>query len=202
MRETADQIRADLAFLRTVAEDRGAVPEVLGWHLTAIGGVFSLAMIHIWSVYAGLTPWPESWMSFLAVPGVLAYAPLNFWLTRRARGCAWGPAATAFGAAWAAMATMIPPAVIVLLIAQHQTGLPFHLAWPALAFVLYGGAWMLAAIVKRERWHAAVALGCFATAASCAALIRHDGQWLLMAGGLAGLVALPGLAIVLRARSE
>ena len=202
MRETADQIRADLAFLRTVAEDKGAVPEILGWHLTAAGAVFSLAMIHIWSVYAGLTPWPESWMPFLAVPGVLAYTPINLWLARRGRDCAWGPVATACGAAWAAMATMIPTAVIVLLIAQQQTGLPFHLVWPALAFVLYGGAWMLAAIVRRDPWHAAVALGCFATAAACAALIRHDGQWLLMAAGLAGLVAVPGLAIVFRARSR
>jgi hypothetical protein len=86
-------------------------------------------------------------------------------------------------------------------LAQQQTGMPFYLAWPALAFVLYGGAWMLAAIVARKPWHAAVALGCFAVAATCAALIEHNSQWLLMAGGLALFVAAPGIAIVRRARS-
>jgi hypothetical protein len=201
MRETADQMRADLAFLRAVTEDGEALPELLGWHLVAIGGVFAAAMLHIWSVYAGVTPWPESWKHFLSVPGVLLYMPIHFWVARQRRGLTWGPAATAFGAAWAAMATMIPAAVVVLLVAQQQTGMPFYLAWPALAFVLYGGAWMLAAIVTRKPWHAAVALGCFAVAATCAALIRQNSQWLFMAGGLAPFVAAPGLAIVRRARS-
>lgn len=201
MRSTADQVRADLAFLRAVADDGPALPELLGWHLAAVGVVFSAAMVHIWSVYAGVTPWPESWKPFLSVPGVLLYVPVQIWIARQRHGLGWGPTATACGAAWAAMATMIAPALAVLFLAQRQTGVSFYLAWPALAFVLYGGAWMQAAIVTRRPWYAGVALGCFAVAAASAALVRDNSQWLLMAGGLALLVAAPGLAIVHRARA-
>lgn len=200
MRDAVNQVRADLAFLRVVAEDRGALPALMGWHLAAIGGIFALAFVHIWAVYAGHAPWPETWMHLLFMPGLIVYTPINLWLGRKARNFAWGPGATVFGAAWAAMATMIPPTLAVFFLAQAQTGHPFYQTWPALAFVFYGGAWMLAAIVRRRACHAAVALGCFAVALWCAVLVRSDFQWLIMAGGLATLVAMPGLAIVRRAR--
>lgn len=200
MGDAVDQARSDLAFMRAVAEDRGALPALMGWHLIAVGSVFGLAFVHIWGVYTGRFAWPDGWESFLWLPGVLLFLPVNAWLSIRGRGTIWGPGAAAFGAAWAAMAAMIPPALAVLFLAEAELGLPFYKVWPALAFVLYGGAWSLAAIARRRWWHAAVGFGCFIVAILCAALIRETSQWLVMAAGLLAFVAFPGALIVRRAR--
>ena len=39
--------RSELAFLKALADDRGALPAVLGWHLIAIGAVFGADFLHI-----------------------------------------------------------------------------------------------------------------------------------------------------------
>jgi hypothetical protein len=188
--------RSDLAFLRAIAEDRGALPAPLGWHLVAIGGIFGLDFVHIWAIFAGYAPWPDSlyWGTWL--PGMIAYLPANLYINLKSRQESWGPGARVFGAAWAAMATMIPPTLLVMYVAQAETGHPFYMIWPALAFVLYGGAWALVAIIRRRLWHALVALGCFASAALCASLIRDTVQWLVMGAALVAFVGLPGAAIV------
>lgn len=193
-------VRSDLAFLRAIAEDRGALPAPLGWHLVAIGGIFGLDFIHIWAIFAGYAPWPEwlYWGTWL--PGAVAYLPANAYINLKSRHSPMSPGARVFGAAWAAMATMIPPTLLVMSVAQVETGHPFYMIWPALAFVLYGGAWALVAIVRRKLWHAAVAVGCFGTAALCSAMIRDTAQWLVMGAALVAFVGVPGAAIVRHAR--
>jgi len=200
MSDRLELVRGDLAFLRAVAEDRGALPEILGWHLIAIGLIWGLDFPHMWGIFAGLFPWPQSlrWIPWL--PALPIYALANGWLSWRSRGTPLGPSARVFGASWAAMAAMIPPAVGVLLVGQSQSGHPFYLVWPALAFVLYGGVWTLAAIVRRKPSHAAAAAGCFCAALLCARLIGDLTQWPVIAAGLFLLVALPGLLIVRSAR--
>ena len=53
--------RSELAFLKALADDRGAIPPVLGWHLIAIGAVFGLDFIQIWAVHTDLLPWPPAY---------------------------------------------------------------------------------------------------------------------------------------------
>jgi hypothetical protein len=202
--DQATHARRDLAFIKAVAEDKGALPAALGWHLIAIGAIYGLDFIHIWAIFTGRASWPEALQAVPWLPGVIAYIPANIVINLRARHMAWGPTARAFGAAWAAMGLMIVPAVAVLLIGQAQAGFPFYLVWGALAFVLYGGAWAAVAIVRGGRWHWLTASGCFALALLCALLINQSAQWLVMAAGLLLLVALPGLIILRsgRAREE
>lgn len=198
--EDLRDVRSDLAFLRAVAADRGPLPALLGWHLVALGAVFTLAFVHIWAVYAGHAPWPRDLLWLLWLPGALLYLPINVAVHRFGRGMTWGPAAKLFGSAWAALGVMIPPAVIVLMIAQQQTGFPFYRVWPALAFILYGGAWSVAAIGRPAVGYWPIAAGCFATGFVCAGLIEQTVQWLVMAAGLALFMILPGTVIALRAR--
>lgn len=200
MSEAIHALRSDLAFLKAVAEDRGPVPAVLGWHLIAVGGVFGIAFIHIWAVYAGLLPWPKQWEHLLALPGTLAYLPVNAWISFQGRGRPLGPSARVFGAAWAAMAIMNIAAVAVIILAGSKAGEPFYLIWPALALVLYGGAWIMIAMIRRKMWNLLIALGCFVCALLCALLVRQTVQWLLMAGVFFALIGAPGVAIVLAAR--
>lgn len=194
--DQATHARRDLAFIKAVAEDKGALPSALGWHLIAIGAIYGLDFIHIWAIFTGRAPWPEALQSVPWLPGAIAYLPANLIICLRHRHLAWGPTARAFGAAWAAIGIMIVPAVAVLLIGQAQAGHPFFMVWPALAFVLYGGAWAAAAIVRGGPWHWLAALGCFALALLCALLINQPAQWLVMAAGLLLFVALPGLFIL------
>ena len=200
MNETLKSMKSDLAFMKAVAEDRGPIPALLGWHLIGIGGVFGFALLHVWSVYAGLTPWPEEAKPLLWLPGVLVYAPINAFIGIRGRHKALGPTARVFGAAWAAMGMMSIPAVLVLVLGEAQTGEPFHGIWPALALVLYGGAWVTIAMICRKLWNVLIAAGCFAAGLLCALLIRDPAQWLVMAGGFSFLVGAPGVGIVLAAR--
>jgi hypothetical protein len=202
MNDGIQALRSDLAFLKAVAEDRGPVPAVLGWHLIGIGVVFGIAFIHIWTVYSGLTPWPEQWKHLLAVPGVLLYLPVNAWISFRGRGVPLGPTARTFGATWAAMAVMNVAAVAVIVTAGARANEPFYLIWPALALVLYGGAWIMVAMIRRAFWQLMVALSCFAAALLCAMLVRDTMQWLVMAGVFFALIGAPGVAIVRAARRK
>jgi hypothetical protein len=192
--------RSDLAFLRAVAEDRGPIPALLGWHLVAIGGIFGVALLHVWTVYAGLTPWPEEQQSLLWLPGVLIYAPINALIALRHRHRALGPTARVFGSAWAATGLMTLAAVMVLTVGRNQTGHPFYMVWPGLALVLYGGAWVVIAMILRKPWTWIIAFSCFAAALSCALLIQNTAQWLVMAGAFFLLVGAPGAAIVRASR--
>lgn len=195
-----EAVRSDLAFLRAVSEDRGPIPALLGWHLVAVGAVFGLALLHVWTVYAGLTPWPAELQSLLWLPGVLIYVPINAFIGIRNRHRTLGPTARVFGSAWAAMGMMTVTAVLVLVLGQGRTGHPFYMVWPGLAVVLYGGAWVVIAMILRKAWPWIVALSCFAAALSCALLIRDPAQWLVMAGALFLLVGAPGAAIVRASR--
>jgi hypothetical protein len=184
--DEAMHARRDLAFIKAVAEDKGALPSALGWHLIAIGVIFGLEFIHIWAVFTDRAPWPDALRSLPWLPGLVAYIPANLLINLRGRHMAWGPTARACGAAWAAMGLMIVPAVAVLIIGQMQAGYPFFMVWPALAFVLYGGAWIVVAMIR---------------GGVCALLIRDAAQWLVLAAGMLTFVALPGVAM-LRVRRE
>jgi hypothetical protein len=198
MNDRIQAVEGDLAFLKAVAQDRGPLPVVMGWHLVAIGAIFAIAFIHIWAVGIGLAPWPAQYRWLLWLPGVLAYVPVNIVINARAGHQIAGPTGRTFGASWAAIALMVPPAVLVLVIGQMRTGHPFYLVWPSLIF--YAGAWIIVAMVRRTGWHAGVAVGCIATALTCASLIGSNLQWLVLAAAFALFVGTPGAAIALLGR--
>ena len=191
--------RSELAFLKALADDRGALPAVLGWHLIAIGAVFGLDFVHIWAVHTGLAPWPQAYRWLVWVPGVAVYLPFNLIINARGRHDIAGPTGRAFGAAWATIAIIVPACLLVLAIAQARSGHPYYPVWPAFSFILYGGTWILAAMVSRRASYAAVALGCLAAAVVSAALIGSNAQWLVLAAAFALVIALPGAVIVRRA---
>ena len=199
MNDSAHEARRDLAFMKAVADDKGPLPMLLGAHFVAIGLVFGLNFVLVWAIYARLIAWPAwlGWGTWL--PGAIVYIPIHVVLQILGRRSTWGPTARALAAAWAPMGAVTLATVAVLVIATRTTGLPMYLPWPAMAFVLYGGAWFTGGIIRREGWHIAVAIACFAAAAGCAALIGTNAYWLAMAAGTMALVAVPGAAIMLRA---
>ncbi len=194
------EAREDLAFMKAVAEDKGPLPGLIGAHLLAVGLPFGLNFILVWAVFAGRAPWwPHGLVWATWVPGTLVYAPISLLLHLRGRSFTPGPTARLFFAAWASVGLIVLPILAVMTIAQLKTGLAFAMVWPALSFVLWGGAWASLAIIRRKAWHGIMAVISFATALASAALIDAPEAWLVMAVGILLCVAAPGAAIMRRA---
>ena len=64
----------------------------------------------------------------------------------------------------------------------------------------FGAGWAVAYSVKRKAWFAWVTAVCFLAAIACGALMGSPDEWLVLALGLFGLVALPGYAVVRQGR--
>ena len=201
MTDSTRAAREDLAFLRALAEDRGPLPTLIGAHLLAVGLPYGLNFILVWAVFAGRAPWwPHAWMWATWIPGTIVYAPACILLHLRGRSFTPGPTARLFFTAGSAVGLIVLPILAVMVIAQLRTGIVFAMVWPALSFILWGGAWASLGIIRRKAWHGVVAFGSFATAMASAALIGGPAAWLVMAAGILLFVAAPGAAIILRAR--
>src|SRR5262245_16821420 len=103
MSDTIRTAQNDLAFMRSVAEDRGALPPILGAHLLAVGLPFGLNMIYTWAGIAGFVPWPGDWAIWSWAPAAAAYVLAVIFIALRSRGVALGPAAHVFAATWTAV---------------------------------------------------------------------------------------------------
>lgn len=193
---TMQAARDDLAFLRAIAEDTGGPPRIMGLHVLAIGAIFGANLIAIW---AGLTfdfGLPETWLRWSWAPGAILYIPVVIWLSIAGRQQAKGPTARLFAAAWAAIGFTCLPIILLTILAASRTGVPYYEIWPALSFLLYGGAWAALGVIRRRAWHGAVALGCLATSFAAAMLIGQSTAWLVMGLGLILFMAVPGWAIL------
>ena len=79
---------------------------------------------------------------------------------------------------------MVWTTLAVLVTAQAATGDPaIWMLWPPIVFILYGGAWTVAFMVRRSLQLVLVAAGCFATALAATALIKAPEAWLVLAAG-------------------
>jgi hypothetical protein len=135
-------------------------------------------------------------------PGTVLYLPVCLWISLKSRQFPMGPTARVFLAAWIAVGLMALPIVMVMEIARAKTGIGFAVIWPALSFLLYGGAWAAVGIMRRKPWHGVVALGCLATAIAGALLIDDPAGWLVMGIGLLLFMGAPGFALMRQARSR
>jgi hypothetical protein len=198
--ESVDGARDDLEFIRAVVGDKGPLGAPFGLHLLLPGLIFGANFLLTWAIATGQAPWPESLADFTWAPGAVIYLLAFFILSHRTRGTTSGPSGRGFAAAWGMVGVVTAATVLVLAIATYRTGQMFAEIWPSLAFVIYGGAWTVAALIRRKAWLALVALGSFATAAIAASQIGTAAVWLVDAVGIVLFMALPGGAIVYLAR--
>lgn len=188
--------RSDLAFMKAVVEDRGPLAWIIGAHLFWPGLIFGINFIFIWAIAAGLAQWPLNGLDWSWTPGAAAYGIVALYLWRRARGETLGPSARGFAAAWSMVGVMSAATVGVLMIATARTNAPFYEAWPALAFVIYGGSWTVASAIRKRAWLGMVALGAYATGLLAAARLNAPDMWLVEAAGAFLFVAPPGALIM------
>ena len=198
MQQDEQTLSADVAFLRSLAEGGSTATVKEGAILLANGVIFALVAAQYWAIDIGLLalpPWLQPW---LWLDGVVVFLGSVAWISVKYRGRPPGAASRALAAAWAGVGTALIFAVLGLVAAARQLGLPLLVTWvfPLILFTLIGAAWGVAYAVRRRRIFALAAAGSFAAALLCGALMSRPEEWLVLAGGLVLLVASPGAVIV------
>jgi hypothetical protein len=201
MNEQVLAARGNSLFMKALAAEGGDMPTQFGVQLLAPGLLYGATTLVAWAMLSGAIDLPASWMDWLWIPATLIYVPVLLLLSHRARSMIPGSGARVWVAAWSAMGLMSGAVLLALIMARGRIDAPFLLLWPPMAFALYGGAWTMLAIVRRQSSYGFVAGGSFFTAIVCAMLISTPTQWLVMGIGILLWVAGPGAVIVLGTRA-
>jgi hypothetical protein len=203
MSDDIQTLKADIAFMRALTDDGGNALALSGAILVVVGVAFGFVNVQYWLVYAQILELSRAWMPWLWVEGVVVAVVAIPLVSRRFPTT---PSAASRGmlAAWSAVGIGITVASVALAMGGARVGIPNFIpaVFPIVLFTLYGAAWWVAFAVKRHTWFALVAGACFAAAIASGWLMGTAQEWLVLALGLFLLVALPGFAIVRKARSE
>ena len=196
-------VRDDLAFLKSVANDEGQLPWILGATFFAGGLTFGLPVVADWAQVLGMIP-GGSWQLWMWVVASGLFTAVQVTLSRLGPKPRPGQSlGRAFLPTWAGMGLITVVMVTVFAIADLR--LHTHLVWgiwASLIFAIWGGAWMGVAILRPRRGWMWVALGSFATAIVNATLIGSANSVLGCALGIVVWMSAPGLMIMLGGRAR
>ncbi len=202
MTDDLHALRADIAFLRGLAEDgREAPARQGGAFLAAAGGIFGAACVVHWLFQTGWLPTSAAlgeWIYALVWLAASALFIVARGLLRRRLGVQSG-SGRASAAAWAGVGWTIFALAgsIAILSWRLHTPLP-TLMFPSIILALYGLAWMVAAVASGRRWMWWVSIAAYQSAIVIAWFAPTTAAMLLLAAALVGLALLPGLALMRR----
>ena len=199
MTDQNQTIRADIAFMRQLAEEGRHSPITDGSFLLAAGLIFGTAsLVQWWALTNGFGG--GVFVAGLWFGAVALFMAFLFILKRSAPRR--GGMAGASGLAWSgAGCAIITIAMSLMALGIHTHDWTAMTAMPSIVLAIYGGAWFVAAALSRTGWLYAVALGSFAMALVIGWFAAAGATVLLIyAASLFGLLALPGLVLMLRAR--
>lgn len=198
--------RADLAFLRDLAEGDPRPKASLGLLLMAGGLFYGLETLIHWLGTSGLVGVP-GWLHFAAAifgtGGFLTVVVLVLIATRHEKNSA--VTRRAYEAAFQATGLANLSMVCVFAYNAVRTGdFTIWLYYVPVVFALQGAAWFVAASLRRQLWYGAVAIGWFLGAVALGMSVDQPARFNLMASlSLIFLMALPGFVmwrLTLRAR--
>lgn len=194
-------LRDDIAFMRSLAEAGAYAPMAGGSILVAAGLIFGATALA--TAYAAANHlivnglfFPIVWFAATAL-----FMLCLFLLKRQARPAS--EAARTMGLAFSGAGWAIFVIVISLMVLCYRAGDWWAMAATAPVIVaIYGCAWVVAAAVSRTRWLFAVAFGAFLSAPLMAWYgLDVPVMFAIYAAVLFGLLALPGLVLMQRARN-
>ena len=203
MTDDLQSLHADIAFLKSVAQDGRSAPLMGGSILVAAGAIFGLASLAHWLVMSGrvpASPWtyPVIWLTATAVfLGAVTIARRRFGQTKnqtganRATGMAWQGVGWTIFTLWGAIA--------IVCWRTHST-IP-TLLLPSIILALYGMAWMVAAAMTGRTWIWITALGSYAAALLLAQVSVTSAVFLVFAAAMVLLALVPGLVLVRQSRA-
>ena len=196
-------IRDDLAFMRALAQEGRRAPLLIGHSLLAAGLIYGAASIFAWGVAARVLPLPPIWQGLIWIIATAIFMPYARW---RRLNCVSGlPGSTAVTnravrAAWQglsyALLSMLFAAGVIANIMHTAVVFAFL---PSAVIAIYGTAWMVAAAMSDMSWLRWVAAACFIAAALIAFTAASPLSFLVFAGAMMAVAAVPGWVLM---RSE
>ncbi|MBU2379894.1 MAG: hypothetical protein KJ824_12075 [Alphaproteobacteria bacterium] len=204
MTDTRDDA-ADIAWLRTLAEEGSTRPMRGGGILMAAGLIYGVTSLAHWAVTSGLVDAdPQAFSLIWLVATGLFLAVLTFLLTRkRGSNCVRTAVDRATGSVWSAVGWGIFALFTSVAVISMQVGeasLALLSLTPSIVMVFYGLGWAVTAAMTRSRPIGALAVASFVAAPLLALLTDQPAQYLAYAGCLFGLMAAPGFLLMRAAR--
>ncbi len=203
MTDPAESARDDLAFVRALVNEGGAMQVSLGQALFAGGLCYGTQCLLQWSIFV------SGWRAPDAVHLTVGFLPtvifLGFvvWMVRRDGTAApHGMATRALNAAFGSsgLAAMTTAAIFGYL-AWREQNFGIWLFHPLMICVVQGAVWYIAFAIRRRGWLGLVSIGWFATAMLAAVSLHRIDLFLLLIGlALLLLMALPGWVLMRNAR--
>lgn len=199
-------LKADIAFMKALAQEGQQTPLLGGAILVAAGLIFGLASLAHWALLTGRlslgTPWAPLiiWGSAMVVFFIA--------LTLLRRGLASKPGASspgnrAAGMAWASVGWTIFALSGAIAVIGYKTHSPMITAiFPSLILALYGGGWSVAAAMSRKTWLWLTAIGSYVAAVVVAWFCTSPVIFLAYAGALLLLAVLPGFLLMRQEPSD
>lgn len=200
--DTQADARADIAWMRNLAQEGADAPFRGGSVLFAAGLVFGAASLMQWAMATGIFP-----MSPLAAPilwlGTVAIFLLIVFTRRIRTGCGPTTAANrASAAVWSAVGWGVFAfcAAVAAVGARLQSGEIVAAMIPSGVLVLYGMGWAVTAAMHRSRLLGGLAAASFIAAPLLGLLSGDARQLLAYAAALFLLATAPGWVMMRRAR--
>ncbi len=204
MNEQLSALEQDIGFLKALAVEGRSTPFVGGSILVAAGLIFGTASLAQWAVTTGHIPnfggwtFPAIWVAAMAAFFVGLFVALRRLGPKKASDTA----NRAFGVAWSGAGwTIFCMFVCAAIIAWRTHSDATMMLMPSIVLSLYGLCWTVAASMSRRRWLWACAWGSYVAAVTVAVFSSQNGVYLIFAAALVLLVAIPGAALVRRARA-
>ncbi len=201
MTDEMQAIRDDLAFLKSLAADDGPLPRAMGLQLLIPGVLYGLAAVLAWAIMRGVVPLPASFAGQLGLWPTVIYMPILLLLIVMTRRPPPGTATRAVVAAWSGVGLTTLSMVAAIFIGGarlHVDGI--WQIWTSICFSLWGLAWWVLAVLRRDKAWFVVAAGSLLTAVINACLVGTPEHILVCGIGILFWLGGPGLIIALSPR--
>lgn len=197
---------ADIAWLRSLAEEGAKTPPHGGSILFAAGLIWGTASVAHWFIITGLLPVDPAGYGLIWGAALLVFLATLFILIRRlkAQGGVETAANRAFGSVWSALGWGIFSLFTALMLLDvSRTGevnmADWSLAIPSIIMTFYGMGWAVSATMLRQRMLWLLAIGAFVAAPALALISGSSIQYLAYAAALYLLMAVPGFLLMRQA---
>lgn len=199
---------ADIAYLRSLAEEGARSPVQGGSILFAAGLIYGAASLAHWGVASGLLPLdPSAYGAIWGVAVIAFFAALIILINRLKRAGGVETAANrAFSIVWSGLGWGIFALFMSWIAVEVVRGGEIDMAAmalliPSIIMAFYGVGWAVTATMLRDRGLWLLAFASFAAAPALALASGSTEQYLAYAAALFGLIALPGFLLMRKAAS-
>ncbi|WP_426041745.1 hypothetical protein [Brevundimonas sp. TWP2-3-4b1] len=194
---------ADIAWLRSLAEEGAKTPPHGGSILFAAGLIWGTASVAHWFIITGLFPVdPGGYGLIWGVALLVFFATLVVLIRRlKAQGGVETAANRAFSSVWSALGWGIFSLFTALMLLDvSRTGevnmAEWSLAIPSIIMTFYGMGWAVSATMLRQRRLWVLAIASFVAAPVLALISGSTAQYLAYAATMYLLMALPGYLLM------